>query len=92
MAAAQLVLAMLIRSFAVPIFLGLVGGIVGMLLGSKGFALLWPYCLMQQGMNANRSEDVLAGNLLPFSAACIGWLAAAFVIANVVLEKRDVKA
>ena len=43
--------------FAVPIFLGLVGGIAGMLIGSKGYALLWPYCLMQQGMNANRSTD-----------------------------------
>ena len=49
-AAVQLLLAMLIRSFAVPIFLGLVGGIAGMLIGSKGYALLWPYCLMQQGM------------------------------------------
>ena len=58
-AAVQLLLAMLIRSFAVPIFLGLVGGIAGMLIGSKGYALLWPYCLMQQGMNANRSTDVL---------------------------------
>ena len=91
-AAAQLVLAMLIRSFAVPIFLGLVGGIMGMLLGSKGFSLLWPYCLMQQGMNANRSEDMLAGNAVPFLLACAGWLAVVFVIAGVVLEKRDVKA
>ena len=40
-AAVQLLLAMLIRSFAVPIFLGLVGGIAGMLIGSKGYALLW---------------------------------------------------
>ena len=74
-AAVQLLLAMLIRSFAVPIFLGLVGGIAGMLIGSKGYALLWPYCLMQQGMNANRSTDVLAGNVLPFLLACAGWLA-----------------
>ena len=75
-AAVQLLLAMLIRSFAVPIFLGLVGGIAGMLIGNKGYALLWPYCLMQQGMNANRSTDVLAGNVLPFLLACAGWLAA----------------
>ena len=90
--ALQLILSMLIRSFAVPIFLGLVGGIMGMLLGSKGFSLLWPYCLMQQGMNANRSEDMLAGNAVPFLLACAGWLAVVFVIAGVVLEKRDVKA
>lgn len=58
--AAQLLLAMVLRSFAVPIFLAIVGGIVGMLLGSKGYSLFWPYCLMQAGMNANRSEDILS--------------------------------
>ena len=36
--AAQLVLAMVIRSFAVPIFLGLLGGITGIFISSKG---LW---------------------------------------------------
>ena len=41
-AALQLLLAMLVRSFAVPVFLGLVGGIAGMLLAAKGYALLWP--------------------------------------------------
>ena len=72
-AAARLVLAMLIRSFAVPIFLGLVGGIMGMLLGSKGFHCCGP-TLMQQGMNANRSEDMLAGNAVPFCwRARDGW-------------------
>ena len=37
---AQLVLSMIIRSFAVPIFLGLLGGITGMLAGAKGYSLL----------------------------------------------------
>ena len=91
-AAAQLLLAMVIRSFPVPIFLGLVGGIAGMLIGSKGFGLLWPYCLMQQGMNANRSSDVLNGNVLPFLLACAGWLILVFSIAAGILRNRDVKA
>ena len=38
------------------------------------------------------SEDMLAGNAVPFLRACAGWLAVGFVIAGVVLEKRDVKA
>ena len=38
------------------------------------------------------SEDMLAGNAVPFLLACAGWLAVVFVIAGVVLEKRDVKA
>lgn len=40
--AAQLVLAMVIRSFAIPIFLGLVGGITGLLAGAKVFLCSGP--------------------------------------------------
>ena len=90
--AAQLLLAMVIRSFAVPIFLAIIGGIAGMLMGSKGYSLLWPYCLMQAGMNANRSEDILAGQGVQFLAASALWLAAMFVIAYLLLKERDVKA
>ena len=90
--AAQLVLAMLIRSFAVPIFLGLAGGISGMAALSKGLGLLWPYCLMQQGMNANRAEDMLAGSYPPFVLACTCWVAVLFLLAALLLNKRDVRA
>ena len=90
--AAQLVLAMVIRSFAVPIFLALLGGISGMLAGSKGLSLFWPYCLMQMGMNANKQEDVLSGAYLLFLVSCLLWLAALFLLAWLLLRKRDVKA
>ena len=90
--AVQLVLAMVIRSFAVPIFLALLGGISGMLAGSKDLSLFWPYCLMQMGMNANKQEDVLSGAYLPFFVSCLLWLAALFLLAWLLLCKRDVKA
>lgn len=90
--AAQLVLAMVIRSFAVPIFLGLLGGIVGIFVGSKGYSLLWPYALMQAGMNANKSEDILAGSYGMFFISCAFWLASMFLLAWLLLRKRDVKA
>ena len=61
--AAQLVLAMVIRSFAVPIFLGLLGGITGIFISSKGFGILWPYSLMQLGMNSNKSAGCSGGQL-----------------------------
>ena len=85
-------LAMVIRSFAVPIFLGLLGGILGIFAGSKGFSLLWPYALMQAGMNANRSEDALTGSYGMFFLSCVLWLAAMFLLAWGLLRKRDVKA
>lgn len=90
--AAQLVLAMLIRSFAVPIFLGMLGGIVGIVMGAKGYILLWPYALMQAGMNANKSADVLAGNYGAFGLSCAFWLALMFLLAWMLLKKRDIRA
>lgn len=90
--AAQLVLAMIIRSFAVPVFLGLAGGITGLLAGTRGLSLLWPYALMQAGMNANKSKDVLAGGYGLFIFSCIFWLAIMFLLAGIFLRKRDVRA
>ena len=91
--AAQLVLAMVIRSFAIPIFLGLVGGITGLLAGSKGLSLFWPYALMQAGMNANKSNDVLSGGgYILFFFSCIFWLVTMVLVAGMFLKKRDVKA
>lgn len=90
--AVQLLLAMVIRSFAVPIFLAVAGGISGMLLGSKGLSLYWPYCLMQAGMNANRREDMLAGQGALFLISSAVWLGVLFLLACLLLKKRDVKA
>ena len=91
--AAQLVLAMVIRSFAIPIFLGLVGGITGLLAGSKGLSLFWPYALMQAGMNANKSNDVVSGGgYILFFFSCIFWLVTMVLVGGMFLKKRDVKA
>ena len=90
--AAQLVLAMVIRSFAVPIFLGLLGGITGIFISSKGFGLLWPYSLMQLGMNSNKSADALVGSYGLFAFSCIFWLGTMFLLAWLLLKKRDVRA
>ena len=72
--------------------LRLLGGISGIFAGSKGLSLLWPYALMQAGMNANKRIDTLAGHYGLFFCSCLLWLAAMFVLARFLLEKRDVKA
>lgn len=88
--ALQLVLSMLIRSFAVPVFIGLAGGVVGMLAASNGAGLAFPYALMQVGMNSNKSEDMLAGSYGSFLLASALWLLLFLVIADLLLRKRDV--
>lgn len=52
----QLALSMVIRSFAVPIGIGLLGGLAGMLLTNKGYGLLYPYSLYSIGMRANNPK------------------------------------
>ncbi len=89
--ALQLLLSMLIRSFAVPVFIGLAGGVVGMLAASKGIGLAFPYALMQVGMNSNKSEDMLAGSYGGFLLASALWLLLFLVIADLLLRKRDVR-
>lgn len=75
-----------------PFFLGLLGGITGIFISSKGFGLLWPYSLMQLGMNSNKSADVLAGSYGLFAFSCIFWLGTMFLLAWLLLKKRDVRA
>ena len=49
----QLFLSQLICSFAVPIGIGMAGGIGGMMVTNKGLGLFYPYSLYSIGMRAN---------------------------------------
>ena len=77
-----------------PLYLlrGLLGGITGIFISSKGFGLLWPYSLMQLGMNSNKSVDTLAGSYALFAFSCLFWLAAMFALAWLLLRRQDVRA
>lgn len=65
-AAIQLLLSMVIRSFSIPVVIGLLGGISGMLINAAGMGIYWPYGLMMIAMNSNQSHDLLSGKLLMF--------------------------
>ena len=88
--AVQLLLAMLIRSFALPVLLALGGSIAGFLASAKGLGLYCPYSLMIMGMNSNRTEDVMPGQLAPFFFSTVLFLGLFLWLANRILTKRDV--
>ena len=69
-AALQMVLSMIIRSFAVPIAVALLGSVMGFLLSNGGYGLLWPYSLMLEGMNANKTEDMIE-NMFGFGVSAV---------------------
>ena len=86
-AALQLLLSMIIRSFAVPV--ALLGSILGMLVSNGGFGLLWPYSLMLMGMNANRDENMV-DNLVGFGISAAVFLVLFTVISIRYLKKKDI--
>ena len=88
----QLLLSMVIRSFAVPIGIALAGCIFGFLFVNKGWGLYWPYSLMMVGMNANKSEDALGGELIPFLVSVAVFFTVFAAAAVTWLRKKDVRA
>ncbi len=87
----QLVLSMMLQSFAVPIALALLGSILGLMAGNGGFGWLWPYSLMMMGMNANRSEDMV-GSPAGFGISSAVFLLLFTGIGIWCLKKRDITA
>ncbi len=90
--ALQLILSMVIRSFAVPILLALAGGVAGVMMVNEGVGLYWPYALMLLGMNSNKTEDAIGGNIIVFLISCVTFTILFFAFAAGILKYRDVKA
>lgn len=91
-AAAMLLFSMCIRSFALPIGFSLVMAVIGVLFSNQGSGLYFPFSLICYGMNSNTDSDLLSGNMLPFFASCLLYLALFSAAAIHLLRTRDVKA
>ena len=65
----QLALSMMIRSFAIPIGISLVGGIGSLLATSQGLGLFYPYSLYSLGMRANNPQMEINGKM--FVLSCV---------------------
>ena len=70
-ASVQLALSLIIRSFAVPIGISLLGGIIGIAVRSKGLGLYFPYSLFPIGMCSNYPEGNLECSVILFMISCI---------------------
>lgn len=88
LAALQFYIAMEIRSFATPIALGLVGGVIGLLAANTRLGLYCPYSQMLLGMNSNKSENVLGQNVSAFFIVCIVYLIVITLFGVWMMKKR----
>lgn len=88
--ALQLCLSLVIRSFAVPIGIALIGGIAGLRMLSQGHGLLFPYSLLSLGMRANHPGGPMQSSLSSFLLSCLLYLAACVLFAVLWMKNRDI--
>lgn len=86
--AVQLFLSLLIKSFAIPVAIGLLGGIAGLMATAQGWALYFPYSLLSVGMRANNPNMEIDLAQLALSTLVYTVLFAALSVR--LLAQRDV--
>lgn len=88
--AVQLFLSLIIRAFAPPVALGLIGGILGLLFTSQGLGYAFPYSLLCLGMRANNPQMEL--NPSPFLLSALIYCIVFVLLALRYLQRRDIAA
>lgn len=89
--ACQLLISLVIRNFAIPVGVAVVGGLGGFLMCAYGSALSWPYALVIWALNSNGHGAVAAGELPAFLAAAVAYVLLALGVAAWLLTHRDVR-
>jgi hypothetical protein len=88
--ALQLCVSLVIRSFAVPVGLALIGGIAGLTAMAKGYGVYFPYSLLCIGMRANHPGGPMQCDTGQFVLSSLFYLVICFLFAAIWLKKRDV--
>lgn len=86
----QLLISMVIRSFAVPVGISVIGGIAGLAAMAKGLGVWFPYSLMCLGMRANRPDGLMACSLSQFIINNLLFISIFSMLSVLWLKKRDV--
>ena len=87
--AVQLFLGLVFRAFAVPVGIAMIGGVWGLMMLAKGWALYCPYSLLSLGMRANNPNRAL--DYTGFFLSCAVFAVLFLVGAVLYLKRRDVK-
>ena len=89
MAAAQLIISIFIRSFALSVGLSLIGGISGLVFLAKNLGHLWPYSLMAYGMNSNSPQELLASGYAQFVVICLVYIILFTFLGSFIMNKQE---
>lgn len=90
--ALQLCISLVIRSFAVPVAIALIGGIAGLIATAKGYGTYFPYSLMCIGMRANNAKAAMQCTMSQFILNSIIYISVFCLFSVLYLKKHDVVA
>lgn len=90
--AVQLAVSMVVRNFAAPVGVALAGGVSGLVATMVGWGNVWPYSLIQTGMNSNTQVDLSAAGVAQIVVLSVVYAALAIAWACRWLARRDVVA
>lgn len=90
--ALQLCISLVIRSFAVPVGIALIGGIAGLAAFAKGYGSWFPYSLLSVGMRANHPGGPMQCGTGQFVIISLFYLFVCIIFAATWLKKSDVVA
>ena len=86
-----LCVALIIRSFAVPVAAGILGGFCGLPALVKGFGVYFPFSLLELGMCSHNPAEPMDCSAAAFVISSFLYLLLGFAISVLWLKKRDVK-
>ena len=86
--AVQLFLSLLIKSFAIPVAIGLLGGIAGLMVTAQGWGRYFPYSLLALGMRANNPNMEI--DLAQLALSTLVYTALFTALTVRLLARRDV--
>lgn len=89
--ACQLFVSLVIRNFAAPVGVAVIGGITGFFAYAYDSGYLCPYALIVMALNSNGHGAIGAGQMVPFLATTAAFTLLALGAAVLVLSRRDIR-
>lgn len=90
--AVQMCISLVVRSFAIPVGIAMMGGIAGFAVMVKGFSVWFPYTLLCLGMRANHPGGPMQCETKQFFLNSLVYITICILFSVVWLRKRDVVA
>ena len=87
----RVLVSLIIKNFAAPVGIALIGGLSGLAALAKGFGHIYPYSLMAFGMNSNAPQRLMGGGYLNFTLTCIIYIVIFTTIGSVYLSVKEQK-